>query len=219
MGYFENRMVTLKKYRFSLLKVLITIAFGYFFWLMLKITWIYIPIRSDVGFLMIKQTEVNVHLAYLPIFYIHVYTSIFVLLFGFLAMLRNNFGLINFHQWAGRIYVVLLLLFAAPSGIYMGIYANGNSYSVLSFLLLGVSWWWTTFMAYKTAREKNFIKHKYWMWRSFALTLSAITLRMWKVVIIYLFQPPPIDTYQIIAWLGWVPNIFLVEYLIWKKII
>ncbi len=195
------------------------VAFVYFFWLMLKITWLYIPIRSDVAFLMIKQTEVNADSMYLPIFYVHVYTSIFILLFGFLAILRKNFGIAKLHRWTGSAYVVLILLFAAPSGIYMGIYANGNVYSVISFLILGILWWWTTFMAYRTAREGNFIKHKHWMWRSFALTLSAITLRMWKVVIVYLFHPPPMDTYQIIAWLGWLPNIILVEYLIWKKII
>ena len=180
---------------------------------------LYIPIRSDVAFLMIKQTEVNADSMYLPIFYVHVYTSIFILLFGFLAILRKNFGIAKLHRWTGSAYVVLLLLFAAPSGTYMGIYANGNVYSVISFLILGILWWWTTFMAYRTARGGNFIKHKHWMWRSFALTLSAITLRMWKVVIVYLFHLPPMDTYQIIAWLGWLPNIILVEYLIWKKII
>ncbi len=57
------------------------------------------------------------------------------------------------------------------------------------------------------------------MWRSFALTLSAVTLRMWKVIIVYLFHPNPMDVYQIIAWLGWIPNILLIEYLIAKKYI
>ncbi|MFK8284172.1 DUF2306 domain-containing protein [Capnocytophaga canis] len=212
-------MLAFKRNITGLLKVLMIVAFVYFFWLMLKITWLYIPIRSDVAFLMIKQTEVNADSMYLPIFYVHVYTSIFILLFGFLAILRKNFGIAKLHRWTGSAYVILLLLFAAPSGIYMGIYANGNVYSVISFLILGILWWWTTFMAYRTARGGKFIKHKHWMWRSFALTLSAITLRMWKVVIVYLFHLPPMDTYQIIAWLGWLPNIILVEYLIWKKII
>jgi hypothetical protein len=55
------------------------------------------------------------------------------------------------------------------------------------------------------------------MWRSFALTVSAITLRMWKVIIVYLFHPNPMDVYQIIAWMGWIPNIILIEYLITKN--
>lgn len=55
------------------------------------------------------------------------------------------------------------------------------------------------------------------MWRSFAFTVSAITLRLWKVIIVSMFHPDPMDVYQVIAWLGWIPNILLVEYLIAKK--
>ncbi|MGE8242005.1 MAG: DUF2306 domain-containing protein, partial [Sphingobacterium sp.] len=55
------------------------------------------------------------------------------------------------------------------------------------------------------------------MLRSFALTCSAITLRFWKVILVYLFQPNPMDLYQIIAWLGWVPNLLLIEFIIYRK--
>ena len=186
---------------------------------MLKITLEYIPLRSDVSFLMIKQTEVTNRPEYLYFFYTHVYTSIFVLLTGFLAILRKDFGLKSFHKNTGKIYIFLILLFAAPSGIYMGIFANGGILSKVSFVILGCLWWFSTFKAYQFARKKKFKEHKQWMWRSFALTLSAVTLRMWKVIIVYLFHPNPMDVYQIIAWLGWIPNILLIEYLIAKKYI
>lgn len=199
------------------LKILLIIGFGYFFWLMLKITWEYIPLDNHVSFLMIKQTEVIGRPEYLYFFYTHVYTSIFVLLSGFLAILRKDFGLKNFHKNSGKVYIFLILLFAAPSGIYMGIFANGGILSKTSFVILGCLWWFSTFKAYQLAQQKKFKEHKQWMWRSFALTISAITLRMWKVIIVYLFHPNPMDVYQIIAWLGWVPNILLIEYLIAKK--
>lgn len=201
------------------LKILLILGFGYFFWLMLKITLEYVPLRTDVSFLMIKQSEVTDRPEYLYFFYAHVYTSIFVLLSGFLAMLRRDFRLKNFHQNSGKVYIFLILFFAAPSGIYMGIFANGGIYSKISFVILGVLWWFSTYKAYPLARDKKFKQHKQWMWRSFALTVSAITLRMWKVIIVYLFHPNPMDVYQIIAWLGWIPNILLIEYLIAKKYI
>jgi len=210
-------MLSIKKNISTLLKTFLILGFGYFFWLMLKITLEYIPLNSNVSFLMIKQTEVQDRPEYLWFFYAHVYTSIFVLLAGFLAILRKNFGLKNFHRASGKVYIFLVLIFAAPSGIYMGIFANGGFLSKLSFVFLGSLWWFTTFRAYQLAREKKFTPHKQWMWRSFALTLSAITLRMWKVFIVYLFHPSPMDVYQIIAWLGWIPNILLIEYLISKK--
>ncbi len=210
-------MLSVKKNILNILKILLIIGFGYFFWLMLKITLEYIPLDTNVSFLMIKQTEVIERPEYLYFFYTHVYTSIFVLLSGFLAILRKDFRLKNFHKNIGKIYIFLILLLAAPSGIYMGIFANGGIFAKISFVTLGFLWWFSTFKAYQFVRKKQFKEHKQWMWRSFALTLSAVTLRMWKVIIVYLFHPNPMDVYQIIAWLGWIPNLLLIECLIAKK--
>lgn len=210
-------MLSAQKSKSNLLKILLIAGFGYFFWLMLNITLEYIPLKPDVSFLTIKQTEVTQRPEYLYFFYVHVYTSIFVSLSGFLAILRKDFGIKNFHRNAGKVYIFLILILAAPSGVYMGIFANGGLYSKISFLLLGGLWWFSTFKAYQLARQKKFEAHKQWMWRSFAFTISAITLRMWKVIIVYAFHPDPMDVYQVIAWLGWIPNILLVEYLIAKK--
>ena len=210
-------MLAARKHIPSFLKALLILGFGYFFWLMLKITLEYIPFNPNVSFLMIKQTEVQDRPEYLSFFYTHVYTSIFVLLSGFLAILRKDFGIKNFHRNIGKVYIFLILILAAPSGIYMGFFANGGFLSKISFIILGSLWWLTTYKAYQSARQKRFKEHKQWMWRSFALTLSALTLRIWKVIIVYLFHPSPMDVYQIIAWLGWIPNILLIEYLIAKK--
>lgn len=210
-------MLSAKRNISSFFKILLIIGFGYFFWLMLKITLEYIPFNPEISFLMIKQTEVVERPEYLTFFYTHVYTSIFVLLSGFLAILRKDFTIKNFHRNIGKVYIFLILIFAAPSGIYMGIFANGGLSSKISFVILGFLWWFSTYKAYQLARQKMFKEHKQWMWRSFAFTLSAITLRMWKVIIVYLFHPNPMDVYQIIAWLGWIPNILIIEYLITKK--
>lgn len=210
-------MLIVRKYIPSILKTLLILGFGYFFWLMLKITLEYIPFNPNVSFLMIKQTEVQNRPEYLSFFYTHVYTSIFVLFSGFLAILRKDFGIKNLHRNIGKVYIFLILILAAPSGIYMGFFANGGYLSKMSFVILGALWWFSTYKAYQSARQKKFKEHKQWMWRSFALSLSALTLRIWKVIIVYLFHPNPMDVYQIIAWLGWIPNILLIEYLITKK--
>lgn len=210
--------LSIKNTSLSLLKTASIFCFGYFFWLMFKLTLEYIPAKSDVSFLMIKQTEVATRPEYLSFFYLHVYSSIFVLLTGFLAIVRTNLGIKTLHQYSGKIYVFAILFFAAPSGIYMGFFANGGFLSKLSFVILGIFWWFSTFKAYQLIREKKYTAHQQWMWRSFALTLSAITLRLWKWVIVYCFHPSPMDVYQIVAWLGWIPNILLVELLIRKKI-
>jgi hypothetical protein len=55
------------------------------------------------------------------------------------------------------------------------------------------------------------------MMRSFALTLSALTLRAWKYTLVLLFEPRPMEVYRLIAWLGFAPNVLFVEWLIRRK--
>lgn len=195
---------------------IILLSFLCFFGLMLRITLFYVPYSSTASFLAIKQTEVASRSEYLMIFYTHVYSSIFVLLAGFIALffkLKKS----NWHRYSGRIYVIFTLLFSSLSGVYMGFFANGGFVGKLSFVILGILWFYTTYKAYQEIRNGNIVKHQHWMWRSYALCFSAVTLRLWKVILVYLFHPNPMDVYQIIAWLGWVPNLILVQYLIKKQ--
>jgi len=193
--------------------------FAYFFLLMVQITLRYIPFSSEVSFLQIKQTEVIGIKAYLPIFYTHVYSAIFVLLAGFTQF--NNKILAKYpkiHRWLGYLYVGFVLLLASPSGIFIGYFANGGVMAKTSFIILGILWFWFTLKALLLILKRNIVAHKKMMYRSFALATSAITLRLWKVILVYLFHPAPMDVYQIIAWLGWIPNLLIAEYLIKKKI-
>jgi len=194
------------------------LLFFFFFLLMLQITLRYLPVSSNVAFLQIKQTEVESVKLYLPIFYIHVYSAIFVLLAGFTQF---NKTLLNsrpkLHRKLGYLYVVVVLLFAAPSGLFIGFFANGGLIAKTAFSFLAVLWFWFTLKALLLAKGQQFKAHYHFMLRSFALTCSAITLRLWKVILVYLFHPAPMDLYQIIAWLGWIPNLLLVEWLIRKK--
>lgn len=195
---------------------IILLGFLYFFLLMLRITLYYVPFSSSASFLMIKQTEVESRPEYLTLFYTHVYSSIFVLLAGFMALFFSKKKTV-LHRFSGRIYVVVTLLLSSLSGVYMGVFANGGIVGKLSFVILGILWFYTTYRAYLEIRKRNIKSHQQWMWRSYALCFSAVTLRLWKVILVYLFHPNPMDVYQIIAWLGWVPNLILIEYLIKTK--
>jgi uncharacterized membrane protein len=178
----------------------------------------YIPAGTDTAFLGIKQDYINIPF-YLTAFYVHVFTALLALPAGFTQFsktLLKNYPAV--HRLNGKIYVTAILALAAPSGFYIGLFANGGSFSRISFCLLALLWIWFTYQAYSKARKKEFKQHKAFMYRSFALTFSAITLRAWKYILIALFHPRPMDVYQVIAWLGWVPNLLLAEYFINKKI-
>lgn len=195
------------------------LCIGYFFLLMLKITLRYIPLDTNVAFLQIKQTEVTQIPFYIPIFYTHVFSAILVLLAGFTQF--NDSILKKFpaiHSNMGKFYVTIILFFASPSGLFIGLFANGGLFSKISFVSLALLWFYCTLKGFLYIKSKNIIQHKKFMLRSFALTFSAITLRLWKVILVYLFHPAPMDVYQIIAWLGWVPNLIIIEYYLYKSI-
>jgi uncharacterized membrane protein len=185
---------------------------------MLNITLKYISFDSDAAFLQIKQTEVNTVSAYLFIFYIHVCSAIFTLLAGF-TQFNNNIlkKMPRIHRAVGKMYVFTVLFLAAPSGFFIGLFANGGFYSKIAFVTLSVLWFYFTLKAFLAIKKHKINEHKAFMLRSFALAFSAITLRLWKVILVYLFQPAPMDVYQIIAWLGWIPNLLLIEYFILNR--
>ncbi|TPN87800.1 DUF2306 domain-containing protein [Aquimarina algicola] len=185
---------------------------------MLKITLQYFPIDFDVAFLRIKQQYIR-FTHYKIAFYIHVFFSIFSLLAGFTQFstkIRVNYA--RLHKGIGWLYLVSIIVFAAPSGLIIGYYANGGFWSQLAFCLLALGWFWFSLQSLLALTQKKYRKHQIFAIRSFALTLSAITLRLWKYLIVLIFQPRPMDVYQIVAWLGWVLNLIIAEIIIQKYI-
>ncbi len=55
------------------------------------------------------------------------------------------------------------------------------------------------------------------MIRSYALALSAITLRLWKLVLVQLLAPPPMEVYVLVSGLGWIPNWLLAEWVLFRN--
>jgi len=188
----------------------------FFCYLMLQITLQYIPYNTDVAFLRIKQDVIEVPF-YKIAFFTHVYTAIFVLIAGltqFSSFIRKHFT--KLHKMSGWIYAFTVIILAGPSGFFMAIYANGGMISQTAFCLLAILWIYFTALAIISAVNKDIKSHRKYMIRSFALTLSAITLRVWKYVLVYLFEPRPMDVYQLVAWLGWIPNLIIAEIIITK---
>ena len=82
--------------------------------------------------------------------------------------------------------------------------------------LYAVSDYITTAMAWTSAVRRDFVAHERWMIRSFALTLAAVTLRLYlpiAPVLGYPFMP----AYVAISWLCWVPNLIVAELLFVPK--
>ena len=121
------------------------------------------------------------------------------------------------HRAAGKIYVASVLFLAAPGGFIMAFSAIGGQASKLCFLLLSMLWIYFTFLAYKSAREKNFAEHKKHITRSFLLMLSAINLRVLAFIFNSFFPDDVVQMYIISAWLSWVPSLLIYEWILYRR--
>ncbi len=202
--------------RTNVLSLLIFLLLAFFTVQMARISAAYIPYNTDVGFLRIKQQYIEID-HWRVAFFVHVYTSLWVLLAGFTQFsktLRCSYP--KFHRVAGYLYAADVLLITGPAGLIIGFYANGGITSRIAFIMLAIGWIFFTAMAVVKARSGDYNSHRNYMMRSYALTLSALTLRAWKWSINNSFELPPMDVYRSVAWLGWVPNLLFAEFLIWR---
>lgn len=201
------------------IKLLFFAVFTYLCWLMLRICFSYFPWSSIQGFLRLKQDVVDYPL-WQWTFKIHVATSALVLLAGFTQFtptLRNHYPI--WHRRFGWLYIITVLALAAPSGFVLALYAAGGTMTQICFVMLTVAWVISTLLALRYAINRRWLLHRDWMIRSFALSLSALSLRSWKVLL-YQFTPyadwlTPKLIYQMEAWLGWVVNLIIAELIIW----
>lgn len=178
---------------------------------------IIIPYTSwawDVDFLLTKQFIIHLD-HYRLAFYIHIFSSLLVLFSG--VFLFSSFILKNFsrlHKAFGKLYVVLILLLSGPSGLVMAIYANGGIYAKLSFLILTIIWWLCTLLGFLAIKNSNISEHKRWMVRSYALTLSAVSLRIYQLILGYVDIIDPEFQYLFVSWVSWVGNLLVAEFII-----
>ncbi len=198
-------------------RILLSALLAFFSFLMLRLTVPYFSFETDVDFLLTKQ-GILYNKIWLSSFYLHIGASPFVLLAGILqfnAYLLKHYKKI--HRIVGIVYVLLVLLISAPSGLVMAVYANGGIAAKSSFALISLLWWYFTWKAYIEIKRKNIQAHQAFMIRSYALTLSAITLRIYTFTIPQFLHINGPEMYILVSWLSWIPNLLVAEYYIRQK--
>lgn len=182
--------------------------------LMLCVIVPYFALDDHIGFLPAKQAYLHLRV-WKAAFYTHVFSSIFTLLAGF-TQFSSDVRKANpkIHRLVGRLYAWDILLVNVPAAFVMAVYANGRTPSRIAFLILDCLWFWFTLRAVREIRRGNVALHRDFMMRSYALTLSAISLRTWRLILAGAFPLSPEAIYMLDAWLGFVPNLLCVEWLI-----
>lgn len=194
--------------------IIIYIVFSVLFLIMLLTILEYASFEPDIAFLAFKQQYIG-NFYWKTAFYIHVFSAVFTLFAGFTQF--SNFILTEqkyWHKLIGKIYVVLILFVNFPSGMVLAICANGLLPSKIAFVILDCLWFLFTLKAYLAIRKGKIESHKKYMMRSFALTFSAITFRLWKIILLNLTSLDEATIYMVDAWLGFVPNLIFIEFII-----
>ncbi len=162
--------------------------------------------------------------AYYPLLVAHVLFGSVAMLSGCLQMwpwLRRRNP--TAHRVVGRIYVACGVVPAGILAIAIGSVGPFGYVLRVSDILLGAVWLAVTAQGYRFARAGRLVEHRRWMIRSFALTMSVITNRVWAVIGFVVLYPQLATTFggnetmliQTIAglsgWLGWVLTLLVVE--------
>jgi uncharacterized membrane protein len=145
--------------------------------------------------------------------YTHVFGAAVALALGpFQLWARLRTRRPDLHRWLGRLYLGAGVLVGGLAGLFMAFRSFGGPAAHLGFALLAIAWLYTGGRAYLAIRARDVERHRRWMVRSFALTLAAVTLRIYLPVSVAAgaFEA----AYPVIAWLCWVPNLLAAELLL-----
>lgn len=144
---------------------------------------------------------------------VHVFAAAVALLFGPLQFsTRLRHAQAPLHRWAGRAYLGLGVLVGGLSGLYLSQFAFGGAAAKLGFALLAVGWLYTGWRAFVSIRKRAIGEHRRWMVRNFALAFAAVMLRLYIPVSVAVGVDFAV-AYPVIAWLCWVPNLVVAEWL------
>jgi len=157
--------------------------------------------------------ELRVNLLHAPVpFVLHTSFGGLAMLLGpwqFVAEIRQLWPAL--HRWAGRLYVGCCLISGlAAYPVAFGTIAG--PVAAAGFAAMATAWLGATLLAWQAIRARRIAAHRRWMIRSFALTLSAVTLRF--LLLLPLAWPNAVafmTFYSGTAWASWILNLTLAE--------
>ncbi|MET7338931.1 DUF2306 domain-containing protein [Nonomuraea sp. NPDC005650] len=158
----------------------------------------------------------------------HIFTALVALVLGplqFIPAIRTR-GRV--HRTIGRCYLLAGVLPSALAAVPVAL-LSGRLITQIGLVIPAVLWLITGRLAFRAARRRDFVRHRNWMMRNYALTFLAVTSRV-LVPLLLLAQVPFSDTVSagsigagaqsmipIGQALGWIVNLVVVEILIRRR--
>lgn len=168
------------------------------------------------NFRVLQGKEITSSTWYLFTFRTHITLGILAMLLGIFQLSQQiRAKAIKVHRVIGYAYVTAIYL-SGIAGLAIAQFAMGGLVSRVGFSILALLWLSTTYQTMRYAIKKNVKQHQKWAYRSYALTFSAITQRMFLLIPLLTdigFMP----IYRLSAWLPWIINLSIAQWLWVKK--
>ncbi len=213
---YNTRQLTLQHSIRYFLAALFWIPVVFFSLLLVRNTLPYFSFSSNFSFIE-ERAILFLKPVYRFCFYIHIFAGMFCITaaltqFSSLILKKRK----KIHISMGKIYVLVVLLLGAPTGLYMSFFAKGSFWERILFMFMALYWFYSTMKGLQTIRKKNVLAHKNWMIRSYSMAMTAVTFRVYHIFFYY-FGVDHLHNYEISLWISVLGNMLVAEFLIFRK--
>lgn len=212
----NTRVITLQKSARVLSQMLFWIPVAGFSLLLIYNTIPYFSFEKDFSFIEERSLLFRSSL-YNTCFYIHIAAG--ALCIGTALIQFSRYILKkskSIHRVSGKIYVLVVLFLAAPTGLYMSFFAKGSFWERALFMFMAGWWFITTLYGLSTIHKRNVIAHKVWMMRSYSMAMTAVTFRVYHIIF-YLLDWGHLENYELSLWISVLGNMLFAEWIIWRQ--
>lgn len=150
---------------------------------------------------------------------VHAMSAAFALLVGWLQFVKRlRIKHVRWHRAIGMFYTFAIAV-GGVTGLYLSFYASGGISGMIGFGLLAILWLISTGIGVAAiVVRRDPAAHGKWMLRSYALAFAGVALRAYLPLSIMIFGEAAFEVYYaVIAWICWIPNLFVAEWLIRRR--
>lgn len=118
------------------------------------------------------------------------------------------------HKHLGKVYIGSILFVSGPTGLYLAFFAEGGQFATIGFILMSAAWMIPTYMAFQRIIQGDVQGHYNWIIRSYAMTLSGVTLRLLTPIGSRYFEFDYETNFILSAYIPWMFNLLVGEMLV-----
>ncbi len=143
---------------------------------------------------------------------VHVVAGFFFMTLGplqFVVRVRNRWP--RFHRWCGRLFLLASVVGVVSALAFVSVLPLFGSFStrvavIFASILFCIALW----QGYRTARARNFVRHREWMIRVFAIGLGISTFRV-LIPLLMVCGATFVEAWDSVVWLGFGINAVVAE--------